>query len=650
MPGSLLLAVPFALLGNAVWQNLFWLGALFVVARSLFGGDRFALGLMVLMLFVSPAVLQDFVTGGDLGASTIAILVGMLGIVMLVPDASVASWQKVVAAVFSGIALSSRMNNLLLVPVLFASLSRRAGIVDALTYVGVVGCAFVAVTLPFDWHDPTGFAPLHLHNKFSMFGEVPNAGILVPRDQHAVQRGCFLASRKPHGAWLVDPMRVGHDDSCGVSRRAGDASFRPTEFRVHRLRTRERFSWRDWCRSGSRSANRLSRDWPSATSARGGPAGSQVVQQSSGMSLGRLGRLRYSCGTAGPQPSTSSRTMKRARGCPDKSSVIYDIAIVGGGPGGLHAAHLLARSGFKVVVFEEHASAGDPVHCTGVLAVEAFDEFDLPRKRVPQFADDRPVLRTFGRCDRYSTPRGRSDRHRPKGVRCRRSASARTGRARPCRSGERITDVRVVGRRRLADDIERTADRGEGLRAGVRRELRAAEAARARHARDASAVGADRSAGGRARPRRSALRQRGRAKRVRVGVPVIRGQRTFARIGLMCERDAREYFDSFWRGSVRAGKRDTFGCLGGGLAPRIKMLPLGPIARTYATARAGRRRRRGAREGDDRRRNLLQPAERYARGGNADRSVRPGRSQRRPRSRPTKNAGGRSSARSSRRR
>jgi len=56
-----------------------------------------------------------------------------------------------------------------------------------------------------------------------------------------------------------------------------------------------------------------------------------------------------------------------------------DVAIVGGGPGGLHAAALLARRGFDVALFEEHASSGTPVHCTGVLADDAFGEFDLPR-------------------------------------------------------------------------------------------------------------------------------------------------------------------------------------------------------------------------------------------------------------------------------
>jgi len=81
---------------------------------------------------------------------------------------------------FTGIALSSRMNYLLLVPPLVAALSRRASIADAIRYLCVTGVAFAAVTLPFYWHDPIEFAPLHLHNKFAMFGEVPSGWILFP--------------------------------------------------------------------------------------------------------------------------------------------------------------------------------------------------------------------------------------------------------------------------------------------------------------------------------------------------------------------------------------------------------------------------------------------------------------------------------------
>jgi geranylgeranyl reductase family protein len=56
-----------------------------------------------------------------------------------------------------------------------------------------------------------------------------------------------------------------------------------------------------------------------------------------------------------------------------------DVLVAGGGPAGLYAAERLARAGFDVLVCEEHTRIGDPVHCTGILATESFDEFDLPR-------------------------------------------------------------------------------------------------------------------------------------------------------------------------------------------------------------------------------------------------------------------------------
>jgi flavin-dependent dehydrogenase len=65
-------------------------------------------------------------------------------------------------------------------------------------------------------------------------------------------------------------------------------------------------------------------------------------------------------------------------------------------------------------------------------------------------------------------------------------------------------------------------------------------------------------------------------------VPVSRGSRTFARVGLMCERDAREYFDRFLTRIAPRWKTGTMECLDGGVTPRTKMLPLGPIGKTYA--------------------------------------------------------------------
>jgi len=57
---------------------------------------------------------------------------------------------------------------------------------------------------------------------------------------------------------------------------------------------------------------------------------------------------------------------------------MYDAVIIGAGPAGLFAGLRLAQRGLRVALLEEHQVVGHPVHCTGILAREAFDEFDLP--------------------------------------------------------------------------------------------------------------------------------------------------------------------------------------------------------------------------------------------------------------------------------
>ena len=61
---------------------------------------------------------------------------------------------------------------------------------------------------------------------------------------------------------------------------------------------------------------------------------------------------------------------------------MLDVAIVGGGPGGLSAARRLAAGGWSVTVFEEHERIGTPVHCTGVLAEDVIASMDLPAEAV----------------------------------------------------------------------------------------------------------------------------------------------------------------------------------------------------------------------------------------------------------------------------
>ena len=84
---------------------------------------------------------------------------------------------------------------------------------------------------------------------------------------------------------------------------------------------------------------------------------------------------------------------------------MLDVAIIGGGPGGLYTGLLLAEAGHAVTVFEEHDCVGQPVHCTGVLAGEAFAEFGLPDSCV---LNELATARFFGPGGgelAYTTPR-----------------------------------------------------------------------------------------------------------------------------------------------------------------------------------------------------------------------------------------------------
>jgi len=64
---------------------------------------------------------------------------------------------------------------------------------------------------------------------------------------------------------------------------------------------------------------------------------------------------------------------------------VHDVIVIGAGPAGLATADALARDGRDVVVLEEHEAVGYPVHCTGILGQDAFDELDLSRESILGF-------------------------------------------------------------------------------------------------------------------------------------------------------------------------------------------------------------------------------------------------------------------------
>lgn len=79
-----------------------------------------------------------------------------------------------------------------------------------------------------------------------------------------------------------------------------------------------------------------------------------------------------------------------------------DVAIVGAGPAGIHAAFLLAQAGLDVVLLEAQSRIGDRAICSGVLGDEAFARFNLPTH---------PILADV-RCIQAISPGGRILEHR----------------------------------------------------------------------------------------------------------------------------------------------------------------------------------------------------------------------------------------------
>src|SRR5262249_2914213 len=227
-------------------------------------------------------------------------------------------------------------------------------------------------------------------------------------------------------------------------------------------------------------------------------------------------------------------------------------------------------------------STGDPVHCTGVIADEAFDEFDLPRTA---FLNALTTVQFFGPAGasiEYSTPETEAiviDRKvfdAALGDRAVRAGAT-------LQVGERIPTIRVTDDRvwLSTSDERRIGARTCVLACGANYALqkRLGLGTPVMHLQSAQIEVPAVEPGHVEVHFGNDVAPKGFAWTV----PVMRGQRTFARIGLMCERDVRDYFYRFLSRIGRRWKTGSPTCLNGGVKPRFKMLPLGPISRTYAT-------------------------------------------------------------------
>jgi digeranylgeranylglycerophospholipid reductase len=256
---------------------------------------------------------------------------------------------------------------------------------------------------------------------------------------------------------------------------------------------------------------------------------------------------------------------------------MLDVAIIGGGPGGLSAARRLAAAGRSVTVFEEHDRIGSPVHCTGVLAEDALASLDLPAGAVLNPLSTVRFVAPAGHSFDYTTATTEAvviDREAFDNALARRAEAA---------GAQIVRGQRVTGVEPSPDCITLTIANGETIRA------RALVLACGANYAFQKRLGLGMPATFLQSAQLELPAERLGDVEIHFGseiapkgfawaVPVQRSYGTFARIGVMAEGDSGLYFSRMLervRESWGIGVPDA-------LAPRRRMLPLASVKRTYA--------------------------------------------------------------------
>ena len=173
LPGWIALAIPFVLLGKAAYLNVFWFG----LGLALLGRWSRHPGALAWLLLVScPAILYEAVTGVDYIANSLVVMLSSLTLILVCRESL---GRTLVAAFAFGVALTSRWNFLLIVPLVVSRVAQTAGTRRALASAALVvlfPAVSVTILVLLNGEAPIASSPLHVLTKLRLIG--PSATLL----------------------------------------------------------------------------------------------------------------------------------------------------------------------------------------------------------------------------------------------------------------------------------------------------------------------------------------------------------------------------------------------------------------------------------------------------------------------------------------
>ena len=206
LPGALILAMPFHLIGASALQNLLWAPLFAIVSPAIVGERRGATVLVAGLILLSPGAMQDFVTGGD-------YLVNALYVALALHWAGRTSQQsQIVPNLASGVglalAVSSRAIYAVEAPVILALVIQARGLRGGVLWAVWFGLCLAMINGPVFLANPSGFPLFMSESKIRYFPRWIQAGLWLPAISVLIAFAAFFQRLTPDRVFGVSALAL----------------------------------------------------------------------------------------------------------------------------------------------------------------------------------------------------------------------------------------------------------------------------------------------------------------------------------------------------------------------------------------------------------------------------------------------------------